>query len=276
MLDMGFIPDIRRILAVLPPRRQNLLFSATFAPEIKKLSDTLLDNPVVVEVARRNSAAETVSQKVYLVEEKRKREVLAHLIRSQNMEQVLVFTRTKLAAERLYRQLEREQLKAAAIHGDKNQTQRTQALEDFKNGAIRVLVATDVAARGLDIEQLPHVVNYELPHVAEDYVHRIGRTGRAGATGEAISLVSPEESKFLADIEHLLKRELPRETAPTVLRAPAHRPASRIESAFDEPYVPAPASTHERAPAPPAARQKAPLAALLGGIPCKPAAGPNQ
>ena len=280
MLDMGFIPDIRRILALMPPKRQNLLFSATFAPEIKKLADTLLTSPATVEVAQRNAAAETVTQVVYLVEEKHKREVLASLIRSQNMHQVLVFTRTKLSAERLYRQLERDGIRCAAIHGDKSQIQRTQALNDFKNGEILALVATDVAARGLDIDELPHVVNYELPHVAEDYIHRIGRTGRAGASGDALSLVSPEESRFLADIERLLKRTLPRETPPDSGSAPSRprRQAAPAPAPAEEEAPPAlvsgPAAAlaaeKERPPLPPARQQRPQqLAALLGGIPWK-------
>jgi len=280
MLDMGFIPDIRRILALMPPKRQNLLFSATFAPEIKKLADTLLTSPATIEVAQRNAAAETVTQVVYLVEEKHKREVLARLIRSQNMHQVLVFTRTKLSAERLYRQLERDGIRCAAIHGDKSQIQRTQALNDFKNGEILALVATDVAARGLDIDELPHVVNYELPHVAEDYIHRIGRTGRAGASGDALSLVSPEESRFLADIERLLKRTLPRETPPDSGSAPSRprRQAAPAPAPAEEEAPPAlvsgpaaaPAAEKERPPLPPARQQRPQqLAALLGGIPWK-------
>ncbi|MGD9787639.1 MAG: DEAD/DEAH box helicase [Sulfuricellaceae bacterium] len=276
MLDMGFIPDIRRILALMPPRRQNLLFSATFAPEIKKLADTLLTAPVTIEVARRNSAAETVTQSVYLVEEKKKRDVLTNLIRTHNMRQVLVFTRTKLSAERLFRQLERDGIASAAIHGDKSQIQRTQALNDFKEGKIVALVATDVAARGLDIDELPHVINYELPPVPEDYVHRIGRTGRAGATGDALSLVSPEENKFLAEIERVLKRTLPRETPPetgTSFRSKRHPVAhsAHAEEANAEP--PAFFGTQplpEEKPAPAATPRKQPqLAALLGGIPWK-------
>lgn len=279
MLDMGFIPDIRRILALMPPKRQNLLFSATFAPEIKKLADTLLSSPVTIEVARRNAAAETVTQVVYMVEEKHKHEVLSSLIRSHNMRQVLVFTRTKLSAERLYRQLERDGIRCAAIHGDKSQIQRTQALNDFKNGEILALVATDVAARGLDIDELPHVINYELPPVAEDYVHRIGRTGRAGASGDAISLVSSEESKFLADIERLLKRSLPKETPPdSGVTSPRSRqrpaPATPVE---DKEYVPAltrgqhpSLSSPKPAPAPvPHEKRPKQVAALLGGIPWK-------
>ncbi|BAU48358.1 RNA helicase [Sulfurifustis variabilis] len=212
MLDMGFIRDIRRILALLPGRRQNLLFSATFPDEIRELADGLLNSPALIEVARRNTPAELVSQVVHPVDRARKRELLSHLIKSQDWRQVLVFTRTKHGANRLAEQLERDGIRAAAIHGNKSQGARTRALSDFKNGAVRVLVATDIAARGLDIDQLPHVVNYELPNVPEDYVHRIGRTGRAGNEGEALSLVCVDEHEFLASIERLLKREIPKVT----------------------------------------------------------------
>jgi ATP-dependent RNA helicase RhlE len=189
MLDMGFIHDIKKVLRLLPQGRQNLLFSATYSDEIKRLASDLLDKPELIEVARRNTAAETVEQRVYPVDKGRKRELLSHLIGSNNWRQVLVFTRTKHGANRLAQQLEQDGLTAAAIHGNKSQGARTRALAGFKNGEVRVLVATDIAARGLDIDQLPHVVNFELPNVAEDYVHRIGRTGRAGNEGEAISLV---------------------------------------------------------------------------------------
>ncbi|MCO6411320.1 MAG: DEAD/DEAH box helicase [Thiogranum sp.] len=211
MLDMGFIRDIRKILALLPRNRQNLLFSATFSDEIKKLADDLLNSPAMIEVARRNTAAELVSQRVHPVDRERKRELLSYLIGSQNWRQVLVFTRTKHGANRLAQQLERDGISSAAIHGNKSQGARTRALADFKQGAVRVLVATDIAARGLDIDQLPHVVNFELPNVPEDYVHRIGRTGRAGNEGEAISLVCVDERSLLRDIERLLKRELPKQ-----------------------------------------------------------------
>ncbi|MBP6117426.1 MAG: ATP-dependent RNA helicase RhlE [Neisseriaceae bacterium] len=210
MLDMGFIHDIRRVLAKLPKKRQNLLFSATFSNEIKTLSDTLLNNPALVEVARRNSASELIDQKVHLVDKKRKRELLSLMIGQGNWRQVLVFTRTKHGANRLAEQLNEDGITAAAIHGNKSQGARTRALADFKSGDIQVLVATDIAARGIDIEGLPHVVNYELPHVAEDYVHRIGRSGRAETPGEALSLVCVDEHKLLRDIEQLLKRDIPR------------------------------------------------------------------
>ncbi len=214
MLDMGFIHDIRRVLAKLPARRQNLLFSATFSDEIKGLAEKLLHNPEEVSVARRNTASEQVTQHVHFVDKKRKRELLSQLIGEGNWQQVLVFTRTKHGANHLAEQLGKDGITAAAIHGNKSQGARTRALADFKNGGIRVLVATDIAARGLDIEELPHVVNYELPNVPEDYVHRIGRTGRAAATGEALSLVCVDEHKLLRDIERVLKREVPRMALP--------------------------------------------------------------
>ncbi len=211
MLDMGFIHDIRKVLAILPEKRQNLLFSATFSDDIKKLADRLLDAPALIEVARRNTASESVKQLVHPVDRERKRELLSHLIRTQEWKQVLVFTRTKHGANRLTQQLEKDGITAAAIHGNKSQAARTRALADFKSNSVRVLVATDIAARGLDIDQLPHVVNFELPNVPEDYVHRIGRTGRAGNEGEAMSLVCIDEHKLLRDIERLIKRELPKE-----------------------------------------------------------------
>jgi ATP-dependent RNA helicase RhlE len=214
MLDMGFIRDIRKILALLPKKRQNLLFSATFSDEIKQLADGLLNAPVLIEVARRNTAAELVSQVVHPVDRARKRELLSHLIHSQGWKQVLVFTRTKHGANRLAEQLEDDGISATAIHGNKSQGARTKALADFKKGSVRVLAATDIAARGLDIDQLPHVVNYELPNVPEDYVHRIGRTGRAGKEGEALSLVCVDERDFLRDIERLLKRDIPKVVIP--------------------------------------------------------------
>ncbi len=211
MLDMGFIRDIRKILALLPKQRQNLLFSATFSGEIKSLAAAFLRDPVQVEVARHNSTNTQVEQSVYPVDRQRKRALLSYLIGSGNWQQVLVFTRTKHGANRLAEQLEQDGITAAAIHGNKSQGARTRALSDFKTGQVRVLVATDIAARGLDIDQLPHVVNYELPNVAEDYVHRIGRTGRAGNQGAAISLVCVDELKLLAGIERLIKRAIPKE-----------------------------------------------------------------
>jgi ATP-dependent RNA helicase RhlE len=210
MLDMGFIRDIRRILQLLPPARQNLLFSATYTDEIRKLADGLLDAPALIQVPRCDATAARISQVIHPVDRERKRELLSFLIGSQDWKQVLVFTRTKHGANRLAQQLDRDGINAAAIHGNKSQGARTRALEDFKLGKVRVLVATDIAARGLDIDQLPHVVNFELPHVAEDYVHRIGRTGRAGREGGAVSLVCVDEHPLLRDIERLLKRDIPR------------------------------------------------------------------
>ncbi|GGC17665.1 ATP-dependent RNA helicase RhlE [Oxalicibacterium flavum] len=214
MLDMGFIRDIRKVLAALPPKRQNLLFSATFSDEIKALADGLLDSPATIEVARRNSTVEVIEQKIHPVDRDRKHPLLAHLIKSNDWSQVLVFTRTKHGANRLVEQLGKDGISGMAIHGNKSQTARTKALSEFKEGKLQVLVATDIAARGIDIDQLPHVVNYDLPNVPEDYVHRIGRTGRAGATGEAVSLVCVDEHVMLRDIEKLIKRKLPSEVVP--------------------------------------------------------------
>jgi ATP-dependent RNA helicase RhlE len=208
MLDMGFIHDIRRILALLPASRQNLLFSATFPEEIRKLAASFMKDPATVEVARRNTPAELVSQLAYSVDAGNKRALLAHLVKSNDWHQVLVFVKTKHGANRLAQQLVREGVEADAIHGNKSQNARTRALDSFKKNQLRVLVATDIAARGLDIEALPHVVNYDLPHVAEDYVHRIGRTGRAGAEGEAISLVAAEDRPLMAAIERLMNRKV--------------------------------------------------------------------
>jgi len=210
MLDMGFIHDIRRVLAKLPAKRQNLLFSATFSNDIKLLAKKLLNNPAYVAVSPANTTAEHVTQRVHFVDKSHKRQLLSYMIGSQNWQQVLVFNRTKHGANHLAEQLNKDGITAAAIHGNKSQGARTRALADFKGGKIRVLVATDIAARGLDIDQLPHVVNYELPNVPEDYVHRIGRTGRAECSGEAISLVCIDEHKLLRDIERLLKNEIPR------------------------------------------------------------------
>ncbi len=204
MLDMGFIHDIRKILAKLPSARQTLMFSATFSKTIQQLANTLLKTPVLIEVASRNTASEQVQQVVHLVERDRKRELLSYMISFHNWKQVLVFTRTKHGASRLAEQLAKDGLKTAAIHGNKSQAARLKALNDFKQGKVRVLVATDVASRGLDIERLPHVVNFELPNVPEDYVHRIGRTGRAGMEGCAVSLVCKDEYPFLTSIEKLL------------------------------------------------------------------------
>ena len=297
MLDMGFLPDIKRILAVLPRERQNLLFSATFSDEIRRLGNQLLRQPLMIEVARRNATADLVTHQVYEVPALRKRALLGHLIRTRNIPQALVFVRMKRDANRLARELVRDGINATAIHSDRTQAEREQALGDFKQGRTPVLVATDIAARGLDIEELPYVINYELPYTPEDYLHRIGRTGRAGLPGEAISLMCPDESKLLAEVEKLLKRTLPRATAPDFGRAegrPRHAPHERSRHDrqesherrearntpkpaeprkpaaqsidFSKPYEPAPQD-----PAKPelthAARRHAsrPAAALLGG-----------
>jgi ATP-dependent RNA helicase RhlE len=214
MLDMGFIHDIKKVLAVVPAKKQSLLFSATFSDEIKALADKLLNAPALIEVARRNQTAETIAQKIHPVGRENKKDLLAHLIKSGDWHQVLVFTRMKHGANRLTDFLCDQGISAMAIHGNKSQTARTKALADFKTNDLQVLVATDIAARGIDIDQLPHVVNFEMPNVPEDYVHRIGRTGRAGATGEAISLVCLDEEIFVKDIERLIKRSIPREVVP--------------------------------------------------------------
>ena len=214
MLDMGFIPDIRRILTLLPANRQSLLFSATFSEEIRKLADQMLKNPQLIEVARRNTVSETITHVVHPVAAGMKRNLLVHLLRHQPDTQALVFVDTKLMCGRLAHFLERNGLSADAIHGDKSQQQRTETLDAFKSGRLRVLIATDVAARGLDIDELPCVINFELPHTAEDYIHRIGRTGRAGHKGNAVSLVSAEEKHWLADIQKLIKFEIPQEIVP--------------------------------------------------------------
>jgi ATP-dependent RNA helicase RhlE len=235
MLDMGFIHDIKKILALLPKQRQNLLFSATFPDEIKALADGLLHNPGFVEVARRNTASELVEQTVHLVNQSHKRDLMSYLIKHHDWKQVLIFTRTKHGANRLAEKLVKDDIQAAAIHGNKSQGARTKALAQFKDGSMRVLVATDIAARGLDIDQLPQVVNFEMPNVPEDYVHRIGRTGRAGVTGAAVSLVDREELKMLKDIERLLKREIPKVTVEGFV--PPNRP---------EPEAPRPPRQHQQ------------------------------
>jgi ATP-dependent RNA helicase RhlE len=208
MLDMGFIRDIKKVIALIPKQRQTLLFSATFSDEIKLLANGLLNNPGTVEVARRNTASELVEQSVHMVAQAHKKDLLSHLIKHHNWQQVLVFTRTKHGANKLAEKLLKDNIPAAAIHGNKSQAARTRALADFKSSKLQVLVATDIAARGIDIDQLPQVVNFELPNVPEDYVHRIGRTGRAGTTGAAVSLVDREELGFLKDIERLIKRQI--------------------------------------------------------------------
>jgi ATP-dependent RNA helicase RhlE len=237
MLDMGFIPDVRRIIALLPKNRQTLMFSATFSPQVRKLAADFQQQPVFVQITPEQTSAEMVHQVVIPVDQRRKRDLLAQLIKSGRIEQALVFTRMKHAAGRLAEQLERDGIRATAIHGDKSQIQRNRALSDFKEGKVDILVATDVAARGLDIDALPHVVNYELPTVAQDYIHRIGRTGRAGMAGDAISLVAPEEEELLIDIERLLKHELEIEVIREFLPAPTnqrHTPEPRMRG-FREP-----------------------------------------
>ena len=224
MLDMGFIHDIKKILALLPKKRQNLLFSATFSDDIKRLADSLLNSPKLIEVARRNTASELVEQLIHPVDKAKKRALLSHLIKKGDWKQVLVFTRTKHGANKLSGQLEKDGISSAAIHGNKSQGARTKALANFKAGSIKVLVATDIAARGIDIDQLPHVVNFELPNISEDYVHRIGRTGRAGSEGEAVSLVCVDELQYLKDIEKLIKRKIPQERVEGFEPDPTIRP----------------------------------------------------
>jgi ATP-dependent RNA helicase RhlE len=224
MLDMGFIKDIRRVLAALPKKRQNLLFSATFSDEIKALASGLLNTPSVIEVERRNSTVEIITQKIHPVDRDRKHPLLAHLVKTRHWKQVLVFTRTKHGANKLVEQLGKDGITALAIHGNKSQAARTNALASFKDGKLQVLIATDIAARGIDIDQLPHVVNYDLPNIPEDYVHRIGRTGRAGANGEAVSLVCVDEHLMLKDIEKLIKQSIPREIIPGFEPDPNARP----------------------------------------------------
>ena len=223
MLDMGFIPAIRRIIKLLPAQRQNLMFSATYSEDIRELAGRILRNPATIEVAPRNATADRVDQQVYRVSKEDKRHLLAHLIQEGNWHQVLVFTRTKHGANRLAQQLESRGIVTAAIHGNKSQGARTRALSDFKANKVTALIATEVAARGLDIKELPHVVNYELPNVAQDYVHRIGRTARAGGTGCAVSLVSPDEVTYLKDIERLLKKPLPVTAVPAFTIPPNQR-----------------------------------------------------
>jgi ATP-dependent RNA helicase RhlE len=243
MLDMGFLPDMKRVFALLPRQRQTLLFSATFSDEIRTLANSLLNDPAMVQVAVRNSTVEAVSQKVVLVDRGRKSELLAQLVKDNQWYQVLVFTRTKHGANRLAEYLNKHGVTALAIHGNKSQNARTSALAQFKSGELQALVATDIAARGLDIEQLPHVVNFDLPHVPEDYVHRIGRTGRAGATGEAISLVCADDKPLLADIEKVIRRQVPREIVAGCEPNPNER-AEPIQRGRGAPQRPA----HRQAP----------------------------
>lgn len=242
MLDMGFIPDVTRILNMLPEQRQSLLFSATFSEEIKKLADKMLKSPVLIEVAKRNTVSETITHRVHPVSSDAKRALLVKLLKSSDFNQVLVFTRTKLETNKLARELQRAGIKADSIHGDKSQLDRLKALEAFKDGSTLVLVATDVAARGLDIDELPHVINFELPHTPEDYVHRIGRTGRAGKQGTAVSLVSAHEVPYLVDIEKLIKIQVEQIVVPG------------FEPEYDYEYPPTgKKGHHRRPPAPPVA-----------------------
>jgi len=292
MLDMGFMPDLKRILALLPKQRQNLMFSATFSNDIKKLADDFLTKPQLIEVARSNATNDNVTQKVYQVAQSDKEALLTQLLKSADATQVIVFTKTKITASRLSRSLEREGISADAIHGDKTQQERIKALDAFKAGTCTVLVATDVAARGLDISELPMVINYEIPSSPEDYVHRIGRTGRAGASGIAISFVSPEEDKYMVEIEKLIKRQITKETieiersgtrtrassskasynkssstssnqdASATRRSPTKKKSS--DPWFDKPYEAAVAKQQVSIKA--TSTRKLPVAALLGGI----------
>jgi ATP-dependent RNA helicase RhlE len=286
MLDMGFLPDIKRIMAVLPAQRQSVMFSATYSDDIRGLARQLLKNPINVEVARRNSAVETVTHLVYNVEANAKRDLLTHLIQSRDMRQVLVFCNTKIGANRLAYTLAKDGVAAAAIHSDRSQVERMLALADFKEGGTRVLVATDVAARGLDIEQLPFVINFDLPGSPEDYVHRIGRTGRAGQTGEAIALVAADEREKLAAIEKLMNIKLPVAELESFKRSPSSHGESRERGAHGRGESrgagrtgrPAPASHAERPAsarrAPSMARPSAPSDPLFS-MPYEPAAKSN-
>lgn len=286
MLDMGFMPDLRRILALLPKQRQNLMFSATFSNEIKKLADEFLTKPQLIEVARSNATNDNVTQKVYQVAQSDKEALLVQLLKEADAKQVIIFTKTKLTASRLSRSLTKAGIAADAIHGDKSQLERIKALDAFKAGTVMALVATDVAARGLDISELPMVINYEIPSAPEDYVHRIGRTGRAGALGVAISFVSEDEEKYLAEIEKLIKRQIPKETVEldkpghrartshartsyqdnqdaTPIRRPARQKSS--DPWFDKPYEPS-AQKAQTVVSRTVASKKKPVAALLGGL----------
>lgn len=294
MLDMGFMPDLRRILALLPKQRQNLMFSATFSNEIKKLADEFLTKPQLIEVARSNATNDNVTQKVYQVAQSDKEALLIQLLKQADAKQVIIFTKTKITASRLSRSLVKEGIIADAIHGDKTQQERIKALDAFKAGTVTALVATDVAARGLDISELPMVINYEIPSAPEDYVHRIGRTGRAGALGVAISFVSDDEEKYLVEIEKLIKRQIPKETvaldkpaarsrtthAKTTAHsktsyqdkaqdaAPTRRPAKQKSSDpwFDKPYEPTSQPLQNDVSRTFSGKKK-PVAALLGGLP---------
>jgi superfamily II DNA/RNA helicase len=272
MLDMGFLPDLQRIVNLLPPERQSLLFSATFSPEIRKLAKTFLkDNPVTVEVARRNATAENVTQQVYLVDRpESKRGAVVRLIKRLKLQQVIVFTNTKIGASRLARELQKEGISADAIHGDKSQGERLITLERFKRGEVLVLVATDVAARGLDIAELPAVINYDVPYAAEDYVHRIGRTGRAGASGQAISVMSPVDERLMQDIEKLIGKKLVREKLPGLDMPPGADPLFFLP--YEDDSSPAASSAKAAAPAQSplltgSAKRLVGAAVLLGGKP---------
>lgn len=283
MLDMGFMPDLKRILALLPKQRQTLMFSATFSIEIKKLSDAFLNNPQLIEVARSNATNDNVRQEAYTVSTSDKQAFLVQLLKTQAANQVIVFTKTKLTASRLSRALQKEGISADAIHGDKSQKERIEALDAFKAGTVSALVATDVAARGLDISELPMVINYEIPSAPEDYVHRIGRTGRAGASGVAISLICGEEEKYFAEIEKLIKKNIPKQVASVEKRtayasrtqkshasASSHRASavkttSPADAWFSRPYEPN-GEVIRTVRAKPASSSKRPVAALLGGL----------
>jgi superfamily II DNA/RNA helicase len=278
MLDMGFMPDLKRILALLPKQRQNLMFSATFSDEIKKLADAFLNQPILIEVARSNATNDNVEQKAYLVNTDKKERFLVQLLKQYASQQVIIFTKTKLSASKLARALERAEIPCSAIHGDKSQKERIEALDAFKAGTIHALVATDVAARGLDITDLPLVINYEISTAPEDYVHRIGRTGRAGAKGIAISLIDEEETKYFDEIEKLIKKQVPKEKAVTTsVSAPATKRTSKAKGADDawfyQPYQPktqvVEAPKQAIAPSPivkPSTAKRKVVAALLGGL----------
>ena len=284
MLDMGFMPDLKRILALLPKQRQNMMFSATFSNEIKKLADDFLNNPTLIEVARSNASNENITQQAYSVSAANKQAFLVQLLREAQTNQVIVFTKTKLTASRLARALQKENISADAIHGDKSQKERIEALDAFKAGKVTALVATDVAARGLDISDLPMVINYEIPSAPEDYVHRIGRTGRAGASGVAISLICEDEEKYFAEIEKLIKKSVVRQTAQVTSTRPAstekhsrtstNTPTSNaqkpkrssVDPWFNKPYEPAAVVTKTAVKTPQTQVRKAPVAALLGGL----------
>jgi ATP-dependent RNA helicase RhlE len=270
MLDMGFMPDLKRILALLPKQRQNLMFSATFSDEIKKLADAFLNNPTLIEVARSNATNDNVEQKAYLVNNDQKQRFVVQLLKQYPNQQVIIFTKTKLSASKLAKALERDQVPCSAIHGDKTQKERIEALDAFKAGSIHALVATDVAARGLDITDLPLVINYEISTAPEDYVHRIGRTGRAGAKGIAISLIDEDETKYFDEIEKLIKKQIPKEkaTVSSSTRSRSSKPASNVDAWFQQPYEP---SSTAATPKPAVTKATANVkrkvvAALLGGF----------